>query len=72
MGSSPAAFHSGMYCTYPHLYCCYSLLGVSTLQKENQQLTPKMSLRRNNILKSYQKLIDEIYAEENGYQLRAD
>jgi long-chain acyl-CoA synthetase len=37
--------------------------------QENQQLTPKMSLRRNNILSAYQPLIDAIYKGEQGHKL---
>jgi long-chain acyl-CoA synthetase len=31
--------------------------------QENQMLTPKMSLRRNNVVKAYKDLIDELYAD---------
>jgi len=33
---------------------------------ENQMLTPKMSLRRNNILKRYAPLIEDIYELKTG------
>lgn len=35
--------------------------------QENQMLTPKMSLRRANILKKYQTLINDVYRKEEGY-----
>jgi len=37
--------------------------------QENQMLTPKMSLRRNNVLKTYATLIDELYKGERGVHL---
>ena len=33
-------------------------------------LTPKMSLRRNNILKAYSGLLDELYSGAKGTQLK--
>eukprot|EP01041_Mallomonas_annulata_P008863 gene8863-18361_t len=35
---------------------------------ENQMLTPKMSMRRNNIMKAYQQLIDDIYDNKAGFK----
>eukprot|EP01038_Epipyxis_sp_PR26KG_P004305 gene4305-6101_t len=37
--------------------------------QENQMLTPKMSLRRNGILKEYQALVDAIYASNDGHRV---
>lgn len=37
--------------------------------QENQQLTPKMSLRRNGILKAYQSILDRMYAGQEGFKI---
>lgn len=34
--------------------------------QENQMLTPKLSLRRANILKAFQPLVDQLYHEDQG------
>lgn len=39
------------------------------LLKENEKLTAKMSLRRNNILKTYTPLIDEMYQNKEGFTI---
>jgi len=36
--------------------------------QENQMLTPKMSLRRNNVAKVYQHLIDDMYEGKGGHR----
>ena len=36
---------------------------------DNQMLTPKMSIRRNNVLKRYQGLIDDMYANRTGHSV---
>jgi hypothetical protein len=36
---------------------------LEPFSQENQMLTPKMSLRRNNVLKAYGTLIEELYAD---------
>ena len=38
--------------------------------QDNQMLTPKMSLRRNNILKVYSSLIDDMYSGKGGYEIK--
>jgi long-chain acyl-CoA synthetase len=38
--------------------------------QENQMATPKMSLRRNNIMKAYSHFIDDMYADKAGHSLR--
>jgi long-chain acyl-CoA synthetase len=35
--------------------------------QDNQMLTPKLSLRRNNILKAYQPLIEDMYTHKEGF-----
>lgn len=37
--------------------------------QENELLTAKMSLRRNNIIKFYAGLIEEIYQEKEGFTI---
>eukprot|EP00595_Chromulina_sp_UTEXLB2642_P000701 CAMPEP_0196761274 /NCGR_PEP_ID=MMETSP1095-20130614/429_1 /TAXON_ID=96789 ORGANISM="Chromulina nebulosa, Strain UTEXLB2642" /NCGR_SAMPLE_ID=MMETSP1095 /ASSEMBLY_ACC=CAM_ASM_000446 /LENGTH=537 /DNA_ID=CAMNT_0042110559 /DNA_START=460 /DNA_END=2073 /DNA_ORIENTATION=+ len=37
--------------------------------QDNQMLTPKMSLRRNNILKTYESIVDGLYKGKEGYSL---
>ena len=37
--------------------------------QENQQLTPKMSLRRNGILQAHQAIIDRMQAGQAGYKI---
>lgn len=36
---------------------------------DNQMLTPKMSIRRNNVLKRYQGLIDDMYTDKTGHRV---
>lgn len=40
---------------------------ASPFTAENQMLTPKMSLRRNNVIKIYESLIEEVYDGSKGY-----
>ena len=42
---------------------------MEPFSQENQMLTPKMSLRRNNVLKAYESLIDDMYSGAKGNQL---
>lgn len=37
--------------------------------QENQQMTPKLSLRRNNVVKAYETLIADIYANKLGNKI---
>eukprot|EP00602_Paraphysomonas_sp_CaronLab_P006947 CAMPEP_0185024962 /NCGR_PEP_ID=MMETSP1103-20130426/8109_1 /TAXON_ID=36769 /ORGANISM="Paraphysomonas bandaiensis, Strain Caron Lab Isolate" /LENGTH=588 /DNA_ID=CAMNT_0027558063 /DNA_START=257 /DNA_END=2023 /DNA_ORIENTATION=+ len=39
---------------------------IEPFTQENNMLTPKMSLRRNNIVKAYQGLLDDMYSESTG------
>jgi long-chain acyl-CoA synthetase len=40
---------------------------IEAFSQENQMMTPKMSLRRNNIIKAYLPLIESIYSGKDGY-----
>ena len=37
--------------------------------QENQMMTPKLSLRRANILSAYDKLVYQLYDESVGFEL---
>jgi hypothetical protein len=40
--------------------------------QENDQLTAKMSLRRNNIVRAYASLVDDIYNGTEGFDISHD
>ena len=43
---------------------------VNLFSQENQLLTPKMSLRRNNVIKAFKEQIDGMYAGKIGVELK--
>ncbi len=42
---------------------------VEPFTQENQQMTPKLSLRRNNIMKVYESLIESMYNTHAGHRI---
>jgi long-subunit acyl-CoA synthetase (AMP-forming) len=43
---------------------------VHPFSQENQMLTPKMSLRRNNVCKVYDAELQEMYSGKGGYRIK--
>lgn len=46
------------------------IYATELFSQENQMMTPKMSLRRNNILKTYGEKIADVYENKSGVQLK--
>lgn len=40
---------------------------IEPFSQDNQMLTPKMSLRRNNVLKEYQDMVDNLYVKDSNF-----
>jgi long-chain acyl-CoA synthetase len=43
---------------------------IEPFSPENQMLTPKLSIRRNNVFSTFKVLIDSLYTAEGGYKLK--
>jgi hypothetical protein len=40
---------------------------IEAFSQDNQMLTPKMSLRRNNVLKEYKGIVDSLFVKDSNF-----